>query len=130
MLATAPKTKPGGWLKRPGWANGDEPFVNVFPNITYADRMTLHDAADGEVRLLWLGRAHTSGDTIVHLPAQRIVFIGDVGFFGVTPLMGDGYCSDWIAICDRILAMDVQTRSPATAMSAARTICGQCATIS
>jgi glyoxylase-like metal-dependent hydrolase (beta-lactamase superfamily II) len=30
--------------------------------------------------------------------------MGDIAFFGVTPLNGSGFIQDWIAVCDRILA--------------------------
>jgi cyclase len=93
MLAGASTTKPGGWQPRRGWARGDEVFRNVLPNVTYTERMRFYEG-DSAVELLWPGRGHTSGDTVVILPRQRIAFIGDIGFFGLTPLMGDGYCGD------------------------------------
>ena len=30
--------------------------------------------------------------------------MGDIAFFGVTPLNGSGFIEDWVKVCDRILA--------------------------
>ena len=42
------------------------------------------------VELLYVGPAHTAGDVIVHLPAQRVVFTGDVLFRLCTPIGWEG----------------------------------------
>lgn len=59
------------------------------PTVTYSDRMTLHSGSRS-VELLHLGPAHTTGDTLVWLPDDRILFAGDVVMSGCTPfaLMG------------------------------------------
>jgi cyclase len=58
------------------------------------------------VELLYVGPAHTAGDVIVHLPAQRIVFTGDVLFRRCTPIGWDGTYDRWIAALDRIVALE------------------------
>ncbi|MEY2478258.1 MAG: hypothetical protein QOG87_3573, partial [Actinomycetota bacterium] len=40
--------------------------------------------------------AHTPGDTAVWLGGERILFTGDLCFFGVTPLALQGLLSSWI----------------------------------
>jgi cyclase len=40
----------------------------------------------------------------VKIPKDRILFMGDIAFFGVTPLNGSGFIEDWIKVCDRTLA--------------------------
>lgn len=49
------------------------------PDLTYSDRMTLH-VGETEVRVIHPGVAHTTGDSIVWLPRQRVVFTGDLVF--------------------------------------------------
>jgi cyclase len=49
--------------------------------------------------------AHTPGDTAVWLPAERMLFTGDLCFFGVTPLAVQGLVSTWIAALDDLLAL-------------------------
>lgn len=53
-----------------------------------------------------VGPAHAHGDTIVHLPADGIVFAGDIVFSGVCPIMWIGPVSNWIGALDDIIAMD------------------------
>lgn len=55
------------------------------------------------VRLLHYGVAHTTGDVLVHLPEERVLFAGDVGFFCVTPLAHEGHIGRWIAVVQRVL---------------------------
>ena len=52
-------------------------FEFLLPNITLSDSLTLHTSS-GPVHILFLGRAHTGGDVIVHVPEKRVVVAGDV----------------------------------------------------
>ena len=67
------------------------------PNVTFTDSMAIHKGGR-EVQLLFLGRGHTGGDTMVFLPAERIVFTGD--FFegrpggGVLSYLGDSFIDE------------------------------------
>src|SRR5687768_5259936 len=47
------------------------------PTVTLTQTMTLHRGAR-EIRLLHLGRGHTAGDVIIHLPKERIIATGDL----------------------------------------------------
>jgi cyclase len=67
---------------------------------------------DRELHLLEVGPAHTRGDTLVHAPAERVLFSGDILFSGAHPIAWAGPVSNWIAACDRILAMDVEVIVP------------------
>ena len=51
-------------------------------------------------------RPHTAGDVVVHLPDEGVVFTGDILFHGGHPIVWAGPVSNWIAACDRILALD------------------------
>jgi cyclase len=59
------------------------------PDLTYRDALTLH-LGDRRVELLHVGPAHTTNDTVVWLPEERVLFAGDVLMPGCTPfvLMG------------------------------------------
>ncbi len=75
------------------------------PTTVFDDR--LHLDLDGvAVELLHVGPAHTAGDTIVHLPAARVVFTGDVLFRLCTPIGWDGTYDGWLAALDTIIALD------------------------
>lgn len=79
------------------------------PNVTFSDVMTINKGGR-EVQLHFLGRGHTAGDTMVFLPAERIVFTGD--FFegrpggGVLSYFGDGFLDEWPASLERLKALD------------------------
>lgn len=76
----------------------------TWPTITFEGRMTLW-LGKLEVQLIQLGRGHTKGDTVVWLPAQRILFSGDLVEFDATPYAGDAYFKDWPTTLDNIAAL-------------------------
>ncbi len=83
----------------------------ALPEETFSGELSMR-VGEQELRLLEVGPAHTRGDTLVHVPAQRVLFSGDILFSGAHPIAWAGPVSNWIAACDRILAMDVETIVP------------------
>jgi glyoxylase-like metal-dependent hydrolase (beta-lactamase superfamily II) len=81
------------------------------PTRTFDDQLGLR-VGDKEVRLKRLGPAHTAGDLVVHVPGDRAVFTGDILFVDVTPIMWAGPLGNWLAACDWILDLDVETIVP------------------
>ena len=79
------------------------------PNVTYDHVMTIHTGGR-EVQLRFVGRGHTGGDTMVFLPAERIVFTGD--FFVGSPdggslsYMGDAYVDEWPGSLEQLKGLD------------------------
>jgi cyclase len=76
----------------------------TLPTRTFEDRLDLH-VGGRTVSLLEVGPAHTAGDAVVHLPEAGIVFTGDILFHGGHPIVWAGPVANWIAACDRILAL-------------------------
>jgi len=76
----------------------------TWPTITFSGKMTIW-LGKLEVQLLQLGRGHTKGDTVVWLPAERILFSGDLVEYGATPYAGDAYFGDWPQTLDRLAAL-------------------------
>jgi glyoxylase-like metal-dependent hydrolase (beta-lactamase superfamily II) len=76
----------------------------TLPTRTFEDRLDLH-VGGRTVSLLEVGPAHTAGDAVVHLPETGIVFTGDILFHGGHPIVWAGPVANWIAACDRILAL-------------------------
>jgi glyoxylase-like metal-dependent hydrolase (beta-lactamase superfamily II) len=76
----------------------------TWPTLTFSGKMTLW-LGQLEVQLMQLGRGHTKGDTVVWLPAERILFSGDLVEFDATPYAGDAYFNDWPQTLDRIAAL-------------------------
>jgi cyclase len=83
----------------------------ALPDETFSGELSLR-VGDRGLSLLEVGPAHTRGDTLVHVPAQRVLFSGDILFSEAHPIAWAGPVSNWIAACDRILAMDVETIVP------------------
>jgi glyoxylase-like metal-dependent hydrolase (beta-lactamase superfamily II) len=80
------------------------------PNLVLDRKMTIF-SGDREIQLLFLGRAHTGGDVLVYLPAERILCTGDVLVEGLA-FMGDGYIGDWIDTLDALAELDFDTVLP------------------
>ncbi|WP_069743872.1 MBL fold metallo-hydrolase [Streptomyces sp. EN23] len=61
----------------------------VLPDVTYRHQLTVHQG-DRVIELIHPGPAHTTNDTLVWLPRERVLFAGDVVLPGCTPfvLMG------------------------------------------
>jgi glyoxylase-like metal-dependent hydrolase (beta-lactamase superfamily II) len=64
------------------------------PDLAFADRMTLM-LGDREVQLRWFGGGHTLGDVVVWLPAEKVLFAGDLVESGAAPYMGDAGIQEW-----------------------------------
>jgi glyoxylase-like metal-dependent hydrolase (beta-lactamase superfamily II) len=64
------------------------------PTDTFDDALTL-DLGNRSVELRHLGRGHTSGDIVVWLPEERIMFAGDLVEAQAAPYMGDAHVADW-----------------------------------
>ena len=65
-----------------------------------------------EIRLLFLGRAHTGGDLMVHLPAEKILFMSEAYLNRIFPAMRSAYPSEWIGVLERARAMDIDVYVP------------------
>lgn len=93
---------------------GDFQFDGIelrLPDRTFSGRLEV-DVGGRSVELIEVGPAHTAGDTIVHVPDARTVYTGDILFIGGAPIVWAGPFSNWIAACDLMLGMDVDTVVP------------------
>lgn len=81
------------------------------PTRTFEGRLEL-DVAGRVVELIEVGPAHTRGDTIAYVPDAQTVFTGDILFIDGTPIVWAGPLSNWVAACDLMLGLDVDTVVP------------------
>ncbi len=83
------------------------------PNITFDHESAVY-LGGVEVRLLWLGRGHTNGDTVVYFPDLRTIHAGDliIDAMPVIDYPGGGSALEFIATIDRLLAIDFDTLIP------------------
>ena len=85
-------------------------IVPTPPNITLRTEMSIY-MGDREIRLLHLGRGHTGGDVVVFLPAERIVFTGDL-MLPFLSYMGDGFVDEWPATLEALKQLDFDVLLP------------------
>lgn len=85
--------------------------VVVPPDAMSGDRERI-DLGTTTVEVLFLGRAHTGGDLMVHLPREKILFMSEAYLNRVFPAMRSAYPSEWVAMIDRALTMDVARYVP------------------
>jgi glyoxylase-like metal-dependent hydrolase (beta-lactamase superfamily II) len=83
----------------------------TWPNITFKGEMTIW-LGRTEVKLLQLGRGHTKGDTVAWLPAEKVLFSGDLVEYNATPYTGDAYLTDWPQTLDRVAALGAEKLVP------------------
>jgi cyclase len=90
-----------------GGASVEEQRVRL-PNATYRDRMAVH-LGGKEIQILYLGRAHTDGDSIIFVPQDRIAYLSEIFFSEEFPNMAGGYGVSWLEVLDKIdtLAADI-----------------------
>ena len=112
MMRAAPSLGlTGEYLQRIFGAFDFEDITLVPPSDTFEGSLVLH-AGGREVRLIEVGPAHTRGDTIVHVPAARVVYAADVLFIGGHPIVWAGPVANWRRALDLILELDVDTIVP------------------
>ena len=74
------------------------------PNVTYSSKMVLYKGPR-EIQLLFLGRGHTGGDTVVFLPRERIVCTGDL-MESRLAYMGDAFFDEWVTTLGALKNLD------------------------
>ena len=83
----------------------------TFPTTTFTDRMTVY-LGRRRVDLMHLGRAHTAGDIVVHVPDENVMFTGDIVEAHSACYCGDGHFADWPTTLERVRAYDLDAIAP------------------
>jgi cyclase len=78
------------------------------PTIVFEGAMEIRGSRR-TVRLVTAERAHTAGDVYLVCPADRIAFLGDLGFFGDSPpyIAPEGSAAGWSSILRDFESLDV-----------------------
>lgn len=96
-------------IAQEGWEQLKE-ITPTPPNVTYSKKKVLN-LGGREVQLLFLGRGHTNGDTVVFLPKEKIVCTGDLMESQIA-YMGDAQFAEWITTLEALKSLDFQTDLP------------------
>ncbi|MEN8933984.1 MAG: MBL fold metallo-hydrolase [Planktotalea arctica] len=83
----------------------------TYPTTTFNDDMTVY-LGNRRVDLMHLGRAHTAGDIVIHVPDENVMFTGDIVEDHSACYCGDGHFSDWSETLDNIASFDVDAIAP------------------
>jgi glyoxylase-like metal-dependent hydrolase (beta-lactamase superfamily II) len=83
----------------------------TYPTTTFSEDMTVY-LGNRQVNLMHLGRAHTAGDIVIHVPDQNVMFTGDIVEYHSACYCGDGHYNEWGATLDNIAAFDVDAIAP------------------
>jgi glyoxylase-like metal-dependent hydrolase (beta-lactamase superfamily II) len=83
----------------------------VLPTILFDVRYEL-DLEGTEVHLIYVGPCHQAGDTIIHVPNERVVFAGDVLVRQCTPMAWTGTYDNWFKCLDLVVELDPEVIVP------------------
>ncbi len=83
----------------------------TWPTTTFSDTMSVY-LGNRRVDLMHLGRAHTAGDIVIHVPDANVMFTGDIVEYHSACYCGDGHFSDWGDTLDEIKAFGVDAIAP------------------
>jgi glyoxylase-like metal-dependent hydrolase (beta-lactamase superfamily II) len=83
------------------------------PNVVFADEASVF-LGGAEVRMLYFGRGHTDGDTIVYFPDLKTVHAGDLIIDGmpVIDYSAGGSAIEFVRTIDTLLDIDFDTLIP------------------
>jgi glyoxylase-like metal-dependent hydrolase (beta-lactamase superfamily II) len=83
----------------------------TWPTQTFGQRMSVYLGAR-RVDLYHLGRAHTAGDVVVHVPDSNVMFTGDIVEYRSACYCGDAHFGDWPATLGAIRAFEPDAIAP------------------
>lgn len=83
----------------------------VLPTTLFDARYELNLEGQ-EVHLIHVGPCHQVGDTIIHVPDERVVFAGDVLFRQCTPMGWTGSYDKWFKCLDLLIQLDPEVIVP------------------
>lgn len=83
----------------------------TMPTLTF-DGELVRRVGNKTVRLIQVGPAHTRGDVLAYVPADRALFTGDMLFIEGHPIIWAGPVGNWIKACQLMIDLDAETIVP------------------
>ena len=83
----------------------------TWPTTTFNGKMSVF-MGKRRVDILQLGRAHTAGDAVVHVPDANVMFTGDIVEAHSACYCGDGYFQEWGPTLEAVRAFDLDAIAP------------------
>ena len=91
--------------------NADSVPGLTWPTMVFEKQMTVY-MGKLEVQLIQIGPGHTRGDTIAWLPAERMLFSGDLVEFNAGIYTGDAQLEEWPDTLDKLRALKPKALVP------------------
>ena len=73
----------------------------TWPTTTFENKMSVF-LGKRRIDLYFLGRAHTAGDIVIHVPDSNVLFTGDIVEYKSACYCGDAHLQDWPATLKNI----------------------------
>lgn len=83
----------------------------TWPTTTFNGKISVF-LGKRRVDILQVGRAHTAGDAVIHVPDQNVMFTGDIVEAHSACYCGDGHFADWGNTLEAIRAYDLAAIAP------------------
>ena len=83
----------------------------TWPTQTFNRRMSVY-LGRRRIDLMWLGRAHTTGDIVAYVPDENVMFTGDIVEYKSACYCGDAHFTDWPDTLDRLAEFRAQALVP------------------
>jgi glyoxylase-like metal-dependent hydrolase (beta-lactamase superfamily II) len=83
----------------------------TWPTLVFKEEMSLM-LGGLEVRILHLGPGHTGGDTVVWVPAEKVLFSGDLVEYEAGIYTGDAHLEEWPNTLDKLRALKPRALVP------------------
>lgn len=83
----------------------------TWPTMTFTNAMTLY-MGKRRVDLTFLGRGHTAGDIVAHVPDANVMFTGDLVEYHSACYCGDAHFADWPATLEAIKGYGLDAIAP------------------
>jgi cyclase len=81
------------------------------PNQTFSERLTLY-LGGKEIQIIYLGKAHSLADTIIYVPEDRIVYMGETFYSDEFPYISEGYSLNWLRAIETAEALKADIYVP------------------
>jgi glyoxylase-like metal-dependent hydrolase (beta-lactamase superfamily II) len=83
----------------------------TWPTTTFNGKLSVF-LGKRRVDIRQLGRAHTAGDAVIHVPDANVMFTGDIVEAHSACYCGDGHFADWGNTLEAIRAFDLDAIAP------------------
>jgi glyoxylase-like metal-dependent hydrolase (beta-lactamase superfamily II) len=83
----------------------------TWPTTTFNGKMSVW-LGKRRVDIMQLGRAHTAGDAVIHVPDENVMFTGDIVEAHSACYCGDGYFREWAPTLEAVRGFDLEAIAP------------------